>query len=268
MAQDVTPTEVLVSIKDQKLAVIRDGGLVARYPISTSKFGVGDSFGSYQTPVGRLRVCDKIGENLAPGAVLHHRQPTGEILRVNAPGRDPIVTRVIWLEGLEPQNAHARTRGIYIHGTAEERRIGDPVSWGCVRMRSQDVIELFDVVEVGTPVTITTERLPRIPRHQKPKPIIAVHAKTPGTAAAPAAATPAPPAGSTEEPPRFAVQTEHVTRASQPPVKPLPIAEGPSNSRALQAMKGSILLAGLPESGSLIARSDRDHTALPGKPQE
>jgi hypothetical protein len=264
MAQDIAPAEVLVSIKEQKLAVIRNGGLVARYPISTSKFGVGDSFGSYQTPVGRLRVCDKIGGNLAPGAVLNHRQPTGEILRVNAPGRDPIVTRVIWLDGLEPQNANARSRGIYIHGTAEERRIGDPVSWGCIRMRSQDVIDLFDTIEIGTTVTISTGRLPKLPKYHKPKPIIiAVQAKAPAPASSPASH-----AASAKEPPRVAVQTEPATPVSRPSVKPTQIAEGPSDSRALQAMKGSILLAGLPESGSVFRRSHRDHAAIPGKSQE
>src|SRR6059058_3044227 len=84
--------EVIVSVRDQKLAVIENGAVLAKFPISTSKFGLGDSFGSYQTPTGTLWVCNKIGDNLPPGAVIKNRAPTGEVLSVNAPGRDPIVT--------------------------------------------------------------------------------------------------------------------------------------------------------------------------------
>jgi lipoprotein-anchoring transpeptidase ErfK/SrfK len=79
---------------------------------------------------------------------------------VNAPGRDPIVTRILWLEGLEPRNRNAFSRYIYIHGTPEERNIGQPVSFGCVRMRSDDVIELFDSVGVNAQVFITPKPLP------------------------------------------------------------------------------------------------------------
>ena len=136
-AEDVVPNpvEVVISVADQRMALLRDGGVVAKYPISTSKFGVGDSFGSYKTPLGLLKICDKVGEDCASGTVIKHREPTNEILPVNAAGRDPIVTRILWLEVQEDQNRNARSRGIYIHGTPEEKRIGDPVSWGCIRMR-------------------------------------------------------------------------------------------------------------------------------------
>lgn len=166
-------TAIVVSVAEQKLALLKDGGLAKRYPISTSKFGLGDSFNSYKTPLGKLRVCDKIGNHLAMGAVLKGRNPTGEILPVNAPGRDPIVTRILWLEGLESQNANARSRGIYIHGTVEEEKLGQPVSYGCIRMRSRDVVELFDEVPVGTPVLILSERFPRFQK-AVPKPEILV----------------------------------------------------------------------------------------------
>ena len=162
--------EVLISVADQKLVLLRDGGLIAKYPISTSRFGAGDSYGSYKTPLGKLRVYDKIGEDLSPGAVIKHRSATGEVISANAPGRDPIVTRVIWLEGTEEQNANARARGIYIHGTPVEGTIGRPVSWGCIRMRSEDVIALYNQVPVGTEVDILADHLPHLHKYKPPQP--------------------------------------------------------------------------------------------------
>ncbi len=164
------PLAVLISVADQRLVLLRDGGVIAKYPISTSRFGIGDNWGSYKTPVGKLRVYNKIGDDLTPGAVIKHRSATGEVLAVNAPGRDPIVTRVIWLEGTEDQNSHARARGIYIHGTPEENTIGRPVSWGCIRMRSEDVIALYEQIPVGTEVDIVADKLPRLHKYKPPQP--------------------------------------------------------------------------------------------------
>lgn len=144
---------IYISVPDQKLALVKHG-VPSLYPISTSKFGVGDADGSYKTPLGRLRVFQKLGDRLPLGAVLKGRCPTGEVLRPNAPGRDPIVTRILWLEGLDPGNQRARERGIYIHGTPEESRLGQPVSWGCIRMRSRDVVTLFDCCPPGAEVTV------------------------------------------------------------------------------------------------------------------
>jgi hypothetical protein len=157
--------EAVISVADQKLALLCNGEVFARYPVSTSRFGIGDNYGSYKTPLGRLRVCDKIGGNLTPGTVIRHREATREVLPANAPGRDPIVTRIIWLDGCESQNAHAHARGIYIHGTTEENYIGRPMSWGCIRMRSTDVIALYDQIPVGAAVTIVPERLPHYPKY-------------------------------------------------------------------------------------------------------
>ena len=152
-------TEVIVSVPDQVLALVDRGRLIAQYPISTSKFGIGDSAGSYRTPLGTLFVSAKFGDNLPPGAVIKNRVPTGELVTANAPGRDTIVSRVIWLRGMEAQNRGARDRCIYIHGTPEERRIGKPASFGCVRMRSRDVIALYSSVHIGTHVTITRKQI-------------------------------------------------------------------------------------------------------------
>ena len=147
-------SSVLVSIPDQQLLLFKDGLEKERFTISTSRFGTGDRWGSYATPLGALQIADKIGENAREGAVFKERHLTGEVLPPNAPGRDPIVTRILWLRGLERQNANAFPRFIYIHGTPEERRLGTPVSWGCIRMRSKDVIKLFETVEIGTRVEI------------------------------------------------------------------------------------------------------------------
>jgi hypothetical protein len=105
-------TGVIVSVPDQVLALVDRGRLIARYPASTSKFGIGDSAGSYRTPLGTLFVSAKFGDKLPPGAVIKNRVPTGEVVTVNAPGWDAIVARVIWLRGMEAQNCGARDRCI------------------------------------------------------------------------------------------------------------------------------------------------------------
>ena len=146
--------QVIVSVPDQKLVIVGNSIPIAEYPISTSKYGVGDHRGSYATPLGTLEVAQKIGANAPLGTVFKGRHPTGEILPPNARGRDPIVTRILWLRGLESQNDNAYQRGIYIHGTPVERAIGRPASYGCIRMRSRDVVKLFDIIGVGTKVNV------------------------------------------------------------------------------------------------------------------
>ncbi len=145
---------ILVSVPEQKLVLLQNGRRVAAYPISTSRYGLGDRFNSYATPAGRMEVAQKIGEGAPLGAVFKSRRRTGEVLTPNAPGRDPIVTRILWLRGLDPQNRNAFARKIYIHGTPQEKLIGRPASYGCIRMRSRDVAELFSRVGVGARVEI------------------------------------------------------------------------------------------------------------------
>ena len=154
-----TQHQIVVSTREQKLALIDRGNVLAIYPVSTSKFGLGDWRGSRFTPLGKLQVAEKIGANAPPGAVFKDRRRTGEIVAPDSPGRDPIVTRILWLRGLEAQNANAFSRDIYIHGTPEERRIGTPASYGCIRMRSSDIIQLYDIVGPGAAVTIVNAPL-------------------------------------------------------------------------------------------------------------
>ncbi len=149
-----TRHRMVISASEQSMVVLRDGSPIARYPVSTSKFGLGDRPGSFATPTGTLVVKKKIGAGAATGTVFKSRRATGEVIAIDAPGRDPIVTRILWLDGREGRNRNAFGRCIYIHGTPEERNIGLPVSFGCIRMRSRDVIELYDTVGTGARVTI------------------------------------------------------------------------------------------------------------------
>ena len=159
--------EVVISVKEQKLMLLQNGAQVTTYPVSTSKFGLGDGFGTMATPVGAMAVAQKIGDHAPVGAVFHRRRLTGEILKPNAPGRDPIITRIIWLRGLEASTARAFARCIYIHGTPEEKKIGQPASYGCIRMKSKDVAALYSQLPVGAVVQVVTDKLPRVPKAKK-----------------------------------------------------------------------------------------------------
>ena len=175
-----TSNQLIISVRDQKLMLVQNGGKVATYPVSTSMFGVGDYWGRMTTPLGYLAIEKKIGDNAPTGAVFHNRRLTGEVLQPNAPGRDPVTTRIIWLRGLEAQNAHAFQRCIYIHGTPQEKNIGRPASYGCVRMKSSDVAALYDRVPPGALVQITPEHLPKVakaPRSQPTNSFVTASAK-------------------------------------------------------------------------------------------
>lgn len=178
-----------VSVPLQKMALYRQGELVKTYPVSTSKFGLGDEKGSYRTPPGKMEVAQKIGEGKPAGAVFKSRQWTGEVIKPNAPGRDPIVSRILWLKGLEPENQNAYSRCIYIHGTAAERDIGTPASYGCVRMKSKDVIDLHDRIGEGSRVFVVRKNLWRdVDKAQKASSTVIEAVPSPGAPAA--AATP------------------------------------------------------------------------------
>jgi L,D-transpeptidase YbiS len=143
-----------VSIRRQELSLRRGRKIIRRYPISTSRFGLGTDEGSYKTPLGKFRIGDKIGAGMPGGTIFVGRVPLGAddpLPKTN----DLVLSRVLWLDGLEPHNANTRDRFIYLHGTRHEDKIGRPHSHGCIRMRNADVIELFDLVDVGTLVKIT-----------------------------------------------------------------------------------------------------------------
>jgi lipoprotein-anchoring transpeptidase ErfK/SrfK len=152
---------IIISVPDQRLVVIDNGVLVGHYPVSTSKYGLGDRPSSYATPLGTLEVAAKVGAGAPEGAVFKGQHFTGEIVHPNSSGRDPIVTRILQLRGLDACNALAYERGIYIHGTPEEWKIGRPASYGCIRMCSRDVVRVFDTVPVGAHIEIVNFSLRR-----------------------------------------------------------------------------------------------------------
>jgi lipoprotein-anchoring transpeptidase ErfK/SrfK len=142
-----------VSIRDQSLTVKENEKPIRTYPVSTSRFGIGTEEGSFKTPTGRFRVAEKIGREMPNGTVFVGRVP----LRPDEalpPTEDFVTSRILWLDGLDEQNANTRDRFVYIHGTKHEHKIGAAASHGCVRMRNADVIELFEMVNEGTPVVI------------------------------------------------------------------------------------------------------------------
>jgi len=157
----VFETQLVVSVPEQKLAVVVNDKVYKSYKISTSRYGEGDNLGSWCTPIGRLAVATKIGSTVPFGGVFQGRHYTGEVLSVNAPGRDPIVSRIIWLRGLDYTTRNAFHRCIYIHGTPEEDSLGKKASYGCIRMRSSDIIELFNWITIGTEVAIVDKAIGR-----------------------------------------------------------------------------------------------------------
>lgn len=151
---------LIVHIENQ-LAELWDGDrLIKTYVISTAKNGPGCAEGSLCTPTGRLRIARKIGDGLPLGGVLKGRLPTGEVWS-SAQGNsladssdDLILTRILWLEGLEEHNANTLQRYIYLHGTNQESLLGTPASHGCVRFGNADIVEIFELLPEGAEVEI------------------------------------------------------------------------------------------------------------------
>lgn len=153
-----------IAANTQTMTVYKQDQLILQYPISTAKKGLGESWGSEQTPRGLHVVRAKIGDNCALNTVFIGRRPTGEIytpeLRMKFPKRDWILTRIFWLSGLEIGKnrlgeVDTMRRYIYIHGMPDDLEIGVPESRGCIRMRNADILDLFSYVPIGTNVSIT-----------------------------------------------------------------------------------------------------------------
>jgi L,D-transpeptidase YbiS len=147
------PKTLYISVRDQRLTVKAGEDTVRTYPISTSLFGLGSEEGSMKTPLGHFCIGQKIGDKALNGTVFKNREPIDQT--VQTPTDDDLVmSRILWLDGLEDHNANTRDRYIYIRGTNHEHKIGEPASHGCIRMTNADVIELFDLVDEQTPVII------------------------------------------------------------------------------------------------------------------
>ena len=142
-----------ISIRDQRLTVMEGETPIRSYPVSTSRFGIGTEEGSMKTPTGRFQVAEKIGGGLPSDAVFQSRVPLKPEDPL-PPTEDFVMSRILWLDGLDEHNANTRDRFIYIHGTRHEDKIGMPASHGCIRMRNIDVVDLFELVDEGAHVTI------------------------------------------------------------------------------------------------------------------
>jgi hypothetical protein len=161
---------IRIDVPSQTLHLLDDAGNFLRhYVVSTGARGVGERNGSYCTPRGHHVIRAKIGAGAPAGAVFVQRRPTGEVyspeLGACFPGRDWILTRILWLSGCERGfnrlgDVDTMRRFIYIHGTPDDVPLGQPGSKGCVRMRNSDIVELFDRVAVGTRVEIVAPRTP------------------------------------------------------------------------------------------------------------
>jgi lipoprotein-anchoring transpeptidase ErfK/SrfK len=146
-------TSIHISIRDQQLTVKENETPIRTYPVSTSRFGIGTEQGSLKTPTGRFRVAEKIGDDMPSGTIFRSRVPLKPDDPL-PPTDDLVMSRILWLDGLDEHNTNTLDRFIYIHGTKHEGKIGNPASCGCIRMRNADVVELFDLVDHDTPVII------------------------------------------------------------------------------------------------------------------
>lgn len=158
-----SPFFIKVDVSSQTMFVFKNETLLKQYRVSTAKNGVGEVYGSEQTPRGLHVIRAKIGKDAEPNTVFIKRRPTGEIfskeLRENNPDRDWIITRIFWLSGLEVGKnrlgkVDTMRRYVYIHGTPDDNVMGIPGSKGCIRMRNSDIIELFEQIPVGTRLLI------------------------------------------------------------------------------------------------------------------
>ncbi len=144
-----------VSIPKQQMTLSENGEVIKTYSISSSEYGIGFEPGSFKTPTGNFIIGEKHGDGYPPFTMFKGRVATGVVWSPEYSGTDPIITsRILWLDGKDPENANTKSRYIYIHGTGDENEIGSPVGHGCIRMKNNEIIELYDLVDVGTPMII------------------------------------------------------------------------------------------------------------------
>ena len=167
---------ILISIKDQKLILIQDNCKIAEYSISTSKFGIGNKAGSNMTPLGYHVVKEKVGDHVTKNSIFKAGKFSKEIAEINgkkAYDEDLITTRIIILEGMEKGinkggKIDSYERGIWIHGTPAESNIGTPASHGCIRMKNDDIILLYNSIEIGTPINIEMKIIKKVQNKKDP----------------------------------------------------------------------------------------------------
>lgn len=161
MQNKQTLVRLVISIPDQQLALLSPDSLPQVFPISSSRFGIGSEPGSFRTPIGSFRICEKFGDHAPPYLIFRSRLPTGEIASpsLSHTSDDLILSRILWLDGLDLENRNTKDRFIYLHGTNQESLIGSPASHGCIRMRNLDIIQLYDSTPTSSSVLISLSPL-------------------------------------------------------------------------------------------------------------
>lgn len=150
----MTGLRLQVTLADQSLVVLDGTQVLHCYPVSSSRFGPGSMMGSFRTPLGRFRICEKLGDDADPFTIFRSRVPVGVWNPAQPVTDDLVLTRILRLEGLDEDNANTYERFIYIHGTNHEDSIGTPASQGCIRMNNRDLLQLYELIPVGTPVSV------------------------------------------------------------------------------------------------------------------
>jgi lipoprotein-anchoring transpeptidase ErfK/SrfK len=145
--------KIVIDSRTQSLSLFQDTELMFTAPVSTSRFGLGFENGSRKTPTGHFSIHQKIGSEMPVGTIFKGRKPVASPVDWSTEP-DLITSRILWLHGLDEENAGTRERYIYIHGTNQEQLIGQAASSGCIRMRNADIIRLFDLIDVGAAVEI------------------------------------------------------------------------------------------------------------------
>jgi L,D-transpeptidase catalytic domain len=144
---------IKISVRDQRLDLLSGDLVLSSYPVSTSRFGLGSEEGSMKTPLGKFKIGEKIGDGVPINTVFRSRIPLAPE-EEPPPTDDLVLSRILWLDGLEDHNANTRERFIYIHGTNHEEEIGQPASHGCIRMKNADLVALFEQIPLGAEVLI------------------------------------------------------------------------------------------------------------------
>ena len=156
----MTKSKLVIDTKKQVAELYKNNTLVKTFVVSTAANGVGCEEGSLCTPSGKLKVAQKVGEGLPLGTVIRSRIPTGEVWSSDPQNplahsqEDFVLTRLLWLEGVEPHNKNTFDRYIYLHGTNHEHLLGKPASHGCIRFSNADIVEVFDLLKVGDEVVV------------------------------------------------------------------------------------------------------------------
>ena len=147
-------TRIRISVSKQSLNLTDELGFIHSYPISTAANGIGFEEGSYCTPIGNFTISEKHGSGAEPFTIFQGRLPVGIYDSTEPSEKDHVLTRILWLDGEDDENANTKERYIYIHGTNQETKIGSPASCGCIRMKNVDIIDLYDRVNEGVSVVI------------------------------------------------------------------------------------------------------------------